>query len=738
MPLPIPEHSPLLSTETSQPPAKKKIAILGGGVAAVSTAFELTNHEDWHEYYDITLYQMGWRLGGKGASGRNQSRADRIEEHGLHVWSGSYENAFTLLRQCYQSYEALQPSPGMRHRTWEQAFSPQNEIYLIEEIEPGKWQPWAFHIPNFAGEPGNLDETDDYNQVKTFTELLLMFLDYIQDRAEARFEPEPEIEPETSTFLRNHNLWFDSLADWLSDIPETLSSYGATLIQVIKKAVANLTDELLSNTSGAIRILLERLRSILRGLFEKGTISQHQWVLIDYGLTIACGILADDLMSKPFDSISHLKFDDWLIQHGLSDETLKSPFLSAMYDLVFAFPGGQIGVEGRDVDAATMLKVNLRVSLRNRGAPLWRMNSGMGDIVFEPLYAVLKSRGVKFKFFHEVTSLGLSPDKKSIQNINIGIQATPKKHPYNPLIKVNGFWCWPNKPVYERLKEGEALKANKIDLEIPRYPRWHFQKEITLKAGKDFDIVILGIPIAALKDLCQELIAASPAWENMVNHVQTIPTQSAQLWLRPNLHDLGWEELVKRRYPDTPTPLALPMVGNIPHTQLDTWVAMDQVLPEESWKPDEVGTLAYFTGIMDPASPTDPEASREIVKDNMLRLLNQIKPLWLFANQIDGDNKLDWNLLAAPDSLQGQSRFDYQYFRANVAPSERYTLSVTGSKQFRLRGDQSQFERLYLVGDWTNNGLNLGMVEAAVMSALQVSKALIGMPLEISGEDDFF
>ena len=49
----------------------QKIAILGGGVGAVVTAFELTSQPDWQKRYDITLYQMGWRLGGKGASGRN-------------------------------------------------------------------------------------------------------------------------------------------------------------------------------------------------------------------------------------------------------------------------------------------------------------------------------------------------------------------------------------------------------------------------------------------------------------------------------------------------------------------------------------------------------------------------------------------------------------------------------------------------------------------------------------------
>ena len=79
----------------------RRIAILGGGVAALSTALELTSTPDWQTRYDITVYQMGWRLGGKGASSRNPAVGGRIEEHGLHVWFGCYDNAFRLLRGCY-------------------------------------------------------------------------------------------------------------------------------------------------------------------------------------------------------------------------------------------------------------------------------------------------------------------------------------------------------------------------------------------------------------------------------------------------------------------------------------------------------------------------------------------------------------------------------------------------------------------------------------------------------------
>jgi uncharacterized protein with NAD-binding domain and iron-sulfur cluster len=69
---------------------RRRVAILGGGAGSLAAAFELTATPELRERYDVTVYQLGWRLGGKGASGRRKvgDGAERIEEHGLHVWFG--------------------------------------------------------------------------------------------------------------------------------------------------------------------------------------------------------------------------------------------------------------------------------------------------------------------------------------------------------------------------------------------------------------------------------------------------------------------------------------------------------------------------------------------------------------------------------------------------------------------------------------------------------------------------
>ena len=124
---------------TTQVPGRKhKLAVIGGGIASMTAVFEITSQPGWDEHYDITVYQTGWRLGGKGASGRNQRMADRIEEHGLHVFMGFYENTFRVLRAVY---EELDRPAGAPLRTWDEAFKPHDYIVLFEQVK-GEWKPW--------------------------------------------------------------------------------------------------------------------------------------------------------------------------------------------------------------------------------------------------------------------------------------------------------------------------------------------------------------------------------------------------------------------------------------------------------------------------------------------------------------------------------------------------------------------------------------------------------------------
>src|SRR5262249_22575678 len=96
------------------------------------------------------LYQPGWRLGGKAASGRNPDQGSRIEELGPHVWGGFYDNAFRLVQRCYAE---LDRKPGAPLSSWQEAFLPHDSIVVGEHVQ-GTWRPWVFRAPRTDTLPG--------------------------------------------------------------------------------------------------------------------------------------------------------------------------------------------------------------------------------------------------------------------------------------------------------------------------------------------------------------------------------------------------------------------------------------------------------------------------------------------------------------------------------------------------------------------------------------------------------
>ncbi|MBD2683570.1 MULTISPECIES: hypothetical protein [Nostoc] len=96
----------------------------------------------------------------------------------------------------------------------------------------------------------------------------------------------------------------------------------------------------------------------------------------------------------------------------------------------------------------------------------------------------------------------------------------------------------------------------------------------------------------------------------------------------------------------------------------------------------------------------------------------------------------NWNLLIDTQERSELKRFDSQFCKANIEPSDRYVLSVKGSTKYRLQPGESGFENLYLTGDWTLNNINAGCIEATVVSGMLASRAISGYPKQIAGESD--
>jgi hypothetical protein len=109
-------------------------------------------------------------------------------------------------------------------------------------------------------------------------------------------------------------------------------------------------------------------------------------------------------------------------------------------------------------------------------------------------------------------------------------------------------------------------------------------------------------------------------------------------------------------------------------------------------------------------------------------LRDRIRYLWPAA--VTEDGAFRWEVLVAPDGVEGPERLEHQYWQANVDPSDRYVQSLPMTDRFRLAADESGFHHLVLAGDWTENGLNAGCIEAAVRSGLQAANVVLGRPID--------
>lgn len=702
---------------------RERIAILGGGVGAMTAAYWITTVPDWQAHYEIDVYQMGWRLGGKGASGRNAAIAERIEEHGLHIWFGFYDNAFATMQGVYG---ALDRPAGAPLATWDEAFKPHDYVCLSERVAD-EWKVWPVMMPPHPGQPGSPDADADEPLHAVLAALAGRVETWLAALDAGRRIGELQ-EAATAT----------SGEDPLQQLLSMVSALRAAADR--HAAVAD------TNEGGADLLdLLRRMQRLLHALrlpFGDPDGWPDKWrrayICLDLALAIAIGMLADGVLAHGFEAINDTEFRAWLTRNGAQPISVDSAPVRGFYDLVFAYLDGDSTQP--DIEAGTMLRGMLKVGLAYRGAIMYKMQAGMGDVVFAPMHELLRRRGVRFHYFHKLIDMQPSVDGSAVASIELQQQVALAGGDYDPLVDVKGLPCWPDAPRYEQLDPQQAalLQANQVNLEShwsnwPALYRVHFGAALPrlhLQQGKDFDRLVFGLSVASLPHVAPALLARSAALAQCAAKIRSVATQAYQVWMNQDLKGIGWccpadngEEPVLSGFTEP----------------FDTWAPMDQLLVREDWPRDhEPRNVSYFCNAYPQA--TYPPASdhgfparcADVVKQAAIeQLQNDMQPLWTAI----GATGFPWHWLVDPDNRAGAARFDAQYWRVNVDPSERYVMSVTGSSQYRLRSNESGFSNLLLAGDWLKTGLDAGCVEAACMGGMQASRAICGLPATITGED---
>jgi uncharacterized protein with NAD-binding domain and iron-sulfur cluster len=696
-------------------------------MSAMAAALALTDLEQ-NNAYEVTIYQIGWRLGGQGASGRNLRIADRIEEHGLHLWFGCYDNAFSVMEAVYAE---LGRTEGPL-KNFGEAFKGHDYCMLEEEVG-GTWTPWKVEFPPNPERSGAPPTVWSY---------LVGIIEWIAQLID------DTLDDKTLSVMQQ-----DSLAKrraWWQPIVEKAGLGAHPLLGPEVFGLRQVADLLRGFVHAVgphpiahgpedhefLQWLIGEMCKITWDLVGEHVDTEarlrHFWIIFYLGATSMRGMLAEELVTRGFSVVDDRDLRQFFYQHqSLSGEdgtkaadlSYQSPLMQALYDAAFAYQDGDPAKPS--MAAGTSLRISLRLLLDYKGHFVFEMQAAMGDTIFAPLYQVLQRRGVVFRFFHRVTQLELDDSGENLARIRISRQVSTLGD-YGPLVDVKGLPCWPSEPLYDQIVEGAALEKAVLEdgANLEHYvSNWtDCGGPLVLEAGTDFDVAILSVTHACLPYVVEPRIQAK--WEPMLKGIFNVQTQALQMWLKPTIEELGWSES--------------PVIEGAYIEPFSSITDFTHLIPRESWPADNLpGNLTYTCGVL-LAKPgeTQPEANERAWQTAFQFCNEEIGPVFPKGTRPGDPNGLDWSKLYCLTEASGPDRLAAQYIRANIDPTEQYVLSVPTPTNVRRKAGDSGFGRLVITGTWIDTGLNISAVEVATMSGLQASRAISGYPKVVPGETD--
>ena len=393
--------------EAGRDPGRRHGGPCGGMVAQRAEA---------RDEFDVTVYQRGWRLGGKAASSRGVN--GRIEEHGLHVWLGYYDNAFRLVRDVYDELDRATTDPACPIATWRHAFSPAERV----GVGDGFGDDWSHWVATF----GQNDEEPGGSR---------------RPRASSvRGGVRPQgPSPPAGLLLRRYgeSRCRPASCSAAGPIRRRRAAPRSPLAEMGARAAPSRDrghgrapwrrsgcSRPRCRAAGRLRQRCSRTSRACATTWPRDcagdTTAAGPAEVADLVITCLQGAIRDGLLLQP---AGFAAIDDstsgsgWRATARVRDAA-DSPIVRGMYDLVFAYEDG----DPRRPRFAAGLGLFLagKLFFEYRGSIFWRMQAGSGDVVFAPLYQALRARGVRFAFFHRVDQLHVSDDGGSIEAVSAG------------------------------------------------------------------------------------------------------------------------------------------------------------------------------------------------------------------------------------------------------------------------------------------------------------------------------
>lgn len=473
----------------------------------------------------MVIYQMGWRLGGKCASARDER--GRIVEHGLHIWFGYYENAFRLLREVCDEWSVVSGRRDTEGRGLRSAIAPQEFTPIgrgpLDPILPLKWPPKP-------GEPGMgapLSLLDGLAGVVRLLDSVHAALEagsggFTLSNVRIAPPPGPPAAPLEAVSLR-------------AALARGISWVSAMRIEQTPSPE-------FERASRYFNLLAdEAQRHAVPGNDEDRLLGE----LYDLAGALVSGVLGDVVVrGRDIVELDRYDFREWLVLRGAdAASAYELPLVRALYDTMFQYPQGDTSAPS--YGAGTAAQVVLRLLGTYSGHAVWKPQGSLGETLIAPLYEVLRARGVRFEFFHKLKRIELTRDGTSVKALHFLLQAEVADTEYDPRVYDGaGRPCWPSAPKWGLIRGGDELRRPDVDLKS----RWCETNVgiVSREQGVHFADAVLAIPLGAFKRFprtsgpCDELIRASPRFRALAENVALVPSMSVQVWSSRTLAELGW------------------------------------------------------------------------------------------------------------------------------------------------------------------------------------------------------
>jgi hypothetical protein len=321
-------------------------------------------------------------------------------------------------------------------------------------------------------------------------------------------------------------------------------------------------------------------------------------------LAVVRGSLLEGLLvaEDGFDAIAHRDCRRWLMDHGASKDSVNSAFVRGLHDLALAYENGVPDPDHMAFSAAEGLRGAFRAFFNYRGAFFWKMQAGMGDVVFAPFYEVLRRRGVRFEFFHRLR--------------NVRVTREPDTQPGGqPHVSALEFYVQADvidgqeyrRPVDVRVAVLAVHGLSQLTMGLPRRQgqfesHWEdhsVRRKTARPRGLRLRRPRYRVGSAPLR--MPRTHENSKRWREMVANVKTVATQAVQIWMNEDMETLGWNN---------------PRLSSLSAfvDPFGTWADMTHLIAHEGFQSgDGVRGVLYACGQLghgeDPVAACDPSAS---------------------------------------------------------------------------------------------------------------------------------